>query len=129
MRKLRQNNPVGSEAPRALGETEGSECAGVAETFSGRSAAAAATRLPQATGGARAGEPEQPEVTRGLWLTDALEHMADTPLGTSRLGRRGTLQGDSFIYLKHIYLFIYLSTYLLFARHCWRYWSYRRKWK
>lgn len=93
-------------------ERQGSEHADAAETFSGRSAAAAATGLPQATGGARAGEPEQPEVTRGLWLTDALEHMADTPLGTSRLGRRGTLQGDSFIYFKHIYLFIYLLKHL-----------------
>lgn len=47
----------------------------------------------------RAGDSEQPEVTRGLWLADGLEHM----VGTSRLvGERRTLQGESFFHLKHL---------------------------
>lgn len=88
---------------------------------SGGSAAAAATVCPQATQGARvegaggAVSPEQPQVTQGLWLTESLEHMADTLLGTSSLGRRGTLQGihslieNTFIYLLFITHFIYFS--------------------
>lgn len=81
--------------------------------------------------GGGGGSPEQPQVTQGMWLTESLEHMADTLLGTSRLGRTGTLQGihsfieNTFIYLLFIIYFIlfyfYLCNYPPFAKH-WRFW-------
>lgn len=45
--------------------------------------------------GRQAGDSEQPEATRGLWLTDGLEHMVDTLLGTSRLVWGGELCRES----------------------------------
>lgn len=73
---------------------EGSQHADAAQTFGG----SCCSRQE-----GRAGDSEQPDVTRGLWLTNGLEHMVDTLLGTSRLvGERRTLQGESFFHLKHL---------------------------
>lgn len=50
------------------------------------------------------GESEEPEVTRGLWLTDGLEHMSDTLLGTSRLVGEDRNSAGRFIHLFETYL-------------------------
>lgn len=100
----------GQCSPRARGDGGkhpgccSSECSG-----GSAAAAAAPSGNKRSPGGGGGVSPEQPQVTQGLWLTESLEHMADTLLGTSRLGRRGTLQGiHSFIENTFIYLFIIL---------------------
>lgn len=103
-------------AVQSQGRGDGGKHPGCCSSECSGGSAAAAAVAPSGNKRSQGGRGEvrlSPKQPQRLWLTESLEHMADTLLGTSRLGRRGTLQGiHSFIentFIYYLFFIIYFS--------------------
>lgn len=99
--------------PRALGEMREQGSRGADAAQSSPEVSSSCSHQVPSDNNRGWGGWEPLEVTRGLWLTDPLEHMADTLLGTSRLVGE---ERNSAVRINHSFKTHLWSTYICQAR-------------